>query len=102
MQKAMVARILGNCCCWPNNQSVLTIKVLSNAGLGKVYLNSLFVKQKLLPRGAQPRSAFEDDKVLELRRWLGNVALFFVELDDPTRRKIAIELWRCAHGLAPN
>lgn len=101
LQRAMFARILGHCMCWPSNKSRLTIKSLTNAGLGKVYLSSLYVTQTLLPRGVQARSAFEDDKVLELRRWLGNVALFFVELDDPKRKKIAIELYRCVNGLAP-
>jgi len=102
LQRAMFTRLLGQCCCWPSNESRLVIKILTNAGLGKVFLNSLDVRQKLLPFGLRPRSAFEDDSVLELRRWLGNVALFFVELDDPNRKKIHIELWRCAHGLAPS
>lgn len=100
LRKAMLTRFVGNLCCWPNNVSRLTVKILTNAGLGKVYLSSLYVTQQSLPRGATPQSAFEEDKVLELRRWLGNVALFFVNPDNP--KQAPIELWHCAHGLAPN
>jgi hypothetical protein len=101
LQRAMFTRLLGHLCCRPNNESRLLIQILTNAGLGKVYLNSLSVRQRLLPRSSEPRSAFEEDKVLELRRWLGNVALFFVDIEDPTRKRIQIDLWRCAHGLTP-
>jgi len=101
VQRAMLSRILGDLCCWPSNESNLVVKVLTNAGLGKVYLKSLFIHQRSLPHGPNPQSTFEEDKVLELRRWLGNVGLFFVDFDDPARRRNAVELWRCSHGWAP-
>jgi hypothetical protein len=102
LRRAMLTRLIGNLCCWPNNVSTLTVKILTNAGLGKVFLSSLYVTQQCLPRGATPQSAFEDDKVLELRRWLGNLALFFVQLDNPHARREPIDLFPCAHGLAPD
>lgn len=103
LQQAVLARLLGACCCRPLSESALTVRVLTNAGLGKVYLASLAVKQRTLPRGAAPACSFEEERVLELRRWLGHVALFFGEqLGGGTAEgRAAVELWRCPRGWTP-
>ncbi|CAE8721504.1 unnamed protein product, partial [Polarella glacialis] len=68
LQRAMIVKMLGKLCC------------------------------RVLPLNADPPCNFEEDKVLELRRWLGNVALFFsVEKSNP--KKPLMELWRCSRGL---
>eukprot|EP00811_Abedinium_folium_P000683 NODE_10626_length_1339_cov_3.069307.p1 GENE.NODE_10626_length_1339_cov_3.069307~~NODE_10626_length_1339_cov_3.069307.p1 ORF type:complete len:200 (+),score=66.18 NODE_10626_length_1339_cov_3.069307:446-1045(+) len=96
-QKGRIAK----CMSWAFNrataQSDLTVKVLTNVAMGKIYLNSLFVSQSLLPRGMDTQCNFEDERIVELRKWLGNVALFFVEGDEPP----PIELWSCPRGCAP-
>lgn len=108
LQEAVLTRLLGLVCCWPWSESALTIRVLTNAGLGKVYLGSLAVQQRVLPCRTEAACSFEEDKVLELRRWLGNVALFFGNrLTEPEAAPTSsapsapLELWRCARGWAP-
>merc|ERR1740121_922054 len=109
VQRAMLTQVLGNVCCWPLNESSLLVKILTNAGLGKIYASSLFVYERVLPRGIHPHCTFEEEKVIELRRWLGNIALFFGDTWPPmqsvTNRKVkvaSVELWRCAHGWSPS
>eukprot|EP00913_Durusdinium_trenchii_P026579 g24935.t1 len=101
MQRAMIARLMAKACCRAMSESVLTVKVLSNAGLGKVYLDSLSVRQRVLPLFADSPCNFEEDKVVELRRWLGNVALFFSGTSEKVSQRPVLELWRCERGLAP-
>lgn len=107
VQQAALARMLGRCCCRSNSTSELTVRVLTNAGLGKIYLSTLSARQRVLPRAVDPPCNFEEEKVLELRRWLGNVALFFGSEeagrspDGSRRRSETVELWRCARGWAP-
>eukprot|EP00931_Biecheleriopsis_adriatica_P102574 TRINITY_DN77522_c0_g1_i1.p1 TRINITY_DN77522_c0_g1~~TRINITY_DN77522_c0_g1_i1.p1 ORF type:complete len:993 (+),score=166.14 TRINITY_DN77522_c0_g1_i1:61-3039(+) len=101
LQQSMIVRKLSRICCRPLSESTLVIKVLSNAGLGKVYLESLSVRQRVLPINAEPACNFEEDKVIELRRWLGNIALFFTATPE-SQSKPAIELWRCDRGWAPD
>lgn len=101
LQQAMLARLLSRVCCRPLSESSLTVKVLSNAGLGKVYLGAMSVKQRVLPLHADPACNFEEDKVLELRRWLGNVALFFSDTSNKDPSRPLLELWRCERGWAP-
>ncbi|OLQ11694.1 putative E3 ubiquitin-protein ligase HERC1 [Symbiodinium microadriaticum] len=88
LQQAMLARLLSRVCCRPLSESSLTVKVLSNAGLGKVYLGAMSVKQRVLPLHADPACNFEEDKVLELRRWLGNVALFFSDTSNKAQLSV--------------
>jgi len=98
MQQSVVARKLARVFCRPISESSLKVKVLSNGGLGKVYLDALSVRQRALPLFLNPPCNFEEDKVLELRRWLGNVALFFAE---GKVSKPVLELWRCERGWSP-
>eukprot|EP00929_Paragymnodinium_shiwhaense_P014484 TRINITY_DN122397_c0_g1_i1.p1 TRINITY_DN122397_c0_g1~~TRINITY_DN122397_c0_g1_i1.p1 ORF type:complete len:1020 (+),score=223.68 TRINITY_DN122397_c0_g1_i1:68-3127(+) len=79
MQQAMLMRLAGRLCCKPLTESVLAIKILTNAGLGKVYLGSLQVNQRRLPWSKDAACTFEESKILELRRWLGNIASFNTE-----------------------
>eukprot|EP00435_Cladocopium_sp_Y103_P047381 s677_g13.t3 len=101
MQRAMIVKLMAKACCRPMSESFLCVKVLSNAALGKVYLDSLSVRQRVLPLFADPPCNFEEDKVLELRRWLGNVALFFSGASEKVSQRPVLELWRCERGLAP-
>merc|ERR1740121_2092252 len=102
LQQAMLTRIMGTFCYRPLSESNWIIRVLTNAGLGKIYLSSLFVRQRVLPFGLDPQCNFEEAKILELRRWLGNVALFFGQTTWGTQRARAlVELQRCARGWAP-
>eukprot|EP00434_Breviolum_minutum_P045861 symbB.v1.2.041211.t1/scaffold7929.1/size8630/1 len=97
MQRAMIVKLMAKACCRPMSESFLCVKVLSNAALGKVYLDALSV----LPLFADPPCNFEEDKVLELRRWLGNVALFFSGASEKVSQRPVLELWRSERGLAP-
>lgn len=118
MQRAFAARLLGRLCCRALSESVLTVRTLTNAGMGKNYLNTLHVHQHVLPRTSEAACTFEEDKILELRRWLGNVALFFSQgytlgaglgnyptigqqpdpLPVPSTK---VDVWRCPRGWAP-
>jgi len=109
-QRNAFAYALARCFCRSTADSVLVVRILSNVGFGKVYLSSLRVWQCSLPRAASPTCSFEEDRVLELRRWLGNVAMFFSEEEHRCRsdsaahngsRQLPIELWRCARGWTP-
>merc|ERR1712039_404625 len=96
MQKAMLVRMIGTCFYRPLSQSNLIIRVLTNAGLGKIYLSSLFIRQFMMPFGLDPNCHFEEAKVLELRRWLGNVALFFGQSTWGDRRdKATVDHQEC-------
>ena len=101
MQRAMIVKLMAKACCRPMSESFLCVKVLSNAALGKVYLDALSVRQRVLPLFADPPCNFEEDKVLELRRWLGNVALFFSGASEKVSQRPVLELWRSERGLAP-
>lgn len=94
LSKAIMARCINKLCCLPNTSSDLEIKIMTNAGFGKTYLGSLTIPQKLLPRASETKCYFEEQKVLELRRWLGNLALFYYD-DVET---LALDLWKCRDG----
>lgn len=95
-QKSFLLKVLNTCCGCFGSESLLKIRCLTNAGLGKVYLDSLCINQIVLPRGANAEVCnFEDKRVLELRRWLGNIALFNGEAMS------ALELMSCPRGWAP-
>lgn len=100
VQQALLTRFLGWLCCFPPAESWLLVRILTNAGLGKIYLSSLEIAQRVLPVDTEPQCTFEEEKVLQLRRWLGNLALFFAEYDVDAANS-SVELCRCAYGLAP-
>lgn len=114
VQRSFAARFLGKLCCEALSESALVVRVLTNAGLGKNYIKTLQVRQRSLPRSSEAACTFEEDKILELRRWLGNVALHFSQGPpprvEPDRSAAAgrqpgpsaeVDLWRCARGWAP-
>jgi len=92
-QKAAAAQCLSSFFCLPKVASEMNIRIMTNAGFGKAYLGPLTIKQRLLPRVQNPKCSFEDDKIVELRRWLGNLALFYYECED--NKRMALDLWRC-------
>uniref|UniRef100_A0A7S1AGB1 Uncharacterized protein n=1 Tax=Noctiluca scintillans TaxID=2966 RepID=A0A7S1AGB1_NOCSC len=94
-QRFMMARIIGRCLGYMVSDSLLTARILTNAGLGKVYLDSLCITQRLFPNSGA--SQFEEQRVLELRRWLGHVALF----NGETAPGEKLDLIQNTYGWAP-
>jgi hypothetical protein len=92
-QNNLASRVLSGLCCLPDVASNLRIKIMTNAGFGKVYLDPMTITQRSLPRTTEPRCYFEEEKVVELRRWLGNLALFYYE--NEAGEKTGLDLWKC-------
>jgi len=92
-QRAVAAQFLSSLCCLPSIASDLHIRIMTNGGFGKAYLGPLTISQTMLPRTAKPKCFFEEEKIIELRRWLGNLALFYYECEAGV--PMALDLWRC-------
>eukprot|EP00927_Polykrikos_kofoidii_P015507 TRINITY_DN16902_c0_g4_i1.p1 TRINITY_DN16902_c0_g4~~TRINITY_DN16902_c0_g4_i1.p1 ORF type:complete len:969 (+),score=117.98 TRINITY_DN16902_c0_g4_i1:168-3074(+) len=93
-QTTFLAVRCGLLCCRVPVRSDMVVKVLSNAGTGKAYINSLNVKQIVMPKTTEPKLFFEEESFTELRRWLGHIPSFF-STDQADRRPIEIKTtWR--------
>lgn len=100
-QRAVITKKLADCCCLPSTSSTLTVQIMTNAGFGKTYLGALTVEQTAIPRTLDCQCYFESDKIIELRRWLGNLALFYYAAEDTP---LALDLFTCegGRGVAPS
>lgn len=99
-QKSALTLFLGRVFGCVLTESQLKMKILTNAGLGKQYLDNLTVCQRALPRGGDQRCCFEQQNILDVRRWLGNIALFNADSSVGPDHLI-LELIKCNNGWAP-
>lgn len=99
-QRAVITKKVADCCCLPSTSSQLSVQIMTNAGFGKTYLGALTVEQTAIPRTLDCQCYFESDKIVELRRWLGNLALFYYQTEDT----LALDLFTCegGRGVAPS
>jgi len=85
MHRTLMVKLLARCCFLAPTVNALQIRIRVNAGLlGKVYFGNLVVHHHTLPGPEDSESTFEAEEVIEVRRWLGSVALFAAKINRVT------------------
>ena len=104
-QQGKALKKLRRTVCGPASVSGLTIRVLANLGMGKCYPPHLTVKQRTIGIGEQmEKMCFEESRVLEARKWLGNLSSFFMNSETAglkNNRKSPIDLEPSRFGWSP-